>query len=107
MLKEKPTTKFPYVAAIKLVTGEEIIAKVISEEGGYHLDKPLAMVMAENPDNPQQTRVMFTPWMVAAGDKPVVVLKPHMLAITEAREDAAEQYTQAVDPQPVASYVKG
>jgi hypothetical protein len=95
MLVEKTPNHLPYVAAIKLITGEEIIAKVISEDGGYHLVSPLSMIMAENPDNPQQTRVMFTPWMVAADDKPIVVIKSHMLAITEARSDAREQYEAA------------
>lgn len=85
------------VVAIKLVTGEEVIARKLSDDDNHLIvSRPLAMVMAENPDNPQQTRVMFTPWMVAAGKDVVTIKNAHVVAVTAAREDAAEQYQTAI-----------
>ena len=98
MLKIKEPNVVPdYVGAFKLITGEEIIAQVTKETAtSYSFHKPLSMVMAENPDNPQQTRVMFTPWMVAAGDNDVEVLHQHIVAMSAARADASEQYKTAI-----------
>lgn len=96
MLVEKKTQD-SIVVAIKLITGEEILARRISDDDNHIIvSRPLAMVMAENPDNPQQTRVMFTPWMVAAGKEVVTIKNAHVVAVTPARDDAAEQYENAI-----------
>jgi len=96
MLVEKKSENTP-VVAIKLVTGEEVIARKLSEENdGIRIARPLAMVMAENPENPSQTRVMFTPWMVAAGKEMMTIKTIHIIAMVPARDDAAEQYEQAI-----------
>ena len=95
MLKEK---KSPLnIVALKLVTGEEIIATFVELDGGVlKVKSPLAMVMAENPDNPTQTRVMFTPWMVAASVTTFEIREQFIVSLVEAREDAASQYEQAI-----------
>lgn len=96
MLVEKKSENTK-VVAIKLVTGEEVIARRLSDDDGHIIvSRPLAMVMAENPDNPSQTRVMFTPWMVAAGKDVVTIKNQHIIAVVPAREDAADQYEQAI-----------
>ena len=96
MLKEKKSEN-SVVIAIKLVTGEEVIARKLSDDDQHIIvSRPLAMVMAENPDNPTQTRVMFTPWMVSAGKEVVTIKNVHVVAVSPAREDAADQYEQAV-----------
>lgn len=96
MLKEKKSEN-TVVIAIKLVTGEEVIARKLSDDDQHIIvSRPLAMVMAENPDNPTQTRVMFTPWMVSAGKEVVTIKNMHVVAVSPARHDAAEQYEQAV-----------
>lgn len=85
------------VVAIKLITGEEIIAYKLSDDDGHLMvSRPLAMVMAENPDNPAQTRVMFAPWMVAADKSQIAINNHHVVAVTTANKDAAEQYVEAV-----------
>ena len=85
------------IVALKLVTGEEIIAKFVEMENGIlKVKSPLSMVMAENPDNPTQTRVMFTPWMVAARVTTFEIREQFIVSLVEAREDAAIQYNQAV-----------
>jgi citrate synthase len=94
LVEKKKETKS--VVAIKLTTGEEIIATLLSDDDSVVMVKnPLAMVLAENPENPQQTRVMFTPWMVAADHGAVSIKNAHVVALTSAREDAVEQYENA------------
>ena len=97
MLVEKKSQN-TVVVSIKLVTGEEVIARKISDDDQHMIvSRPLAMVMAENPENPSQTRVMFTPWMVASGKDVVTIKNLHVVAVTPAREDAAEQYETAIN----------
>jgi len=96
MLVEKKSEN-TVVVAIKLITGEEIIARKLSDDDGHiMISRPLAMVMAENPDNPTQTRVMFTPWMVAAGKEMMTIRNAHVMVVVPARQDAVEQYEQAI-----------
>lgn len=86
------------IVAIKLITGEEVIARKLGDDANQvKVSRPLAMVMAENPDNPQQTRVMFTPFMVAAGKDIVSINRNHIIAMVDARPDAAEQYESAIE----------
>lgn len=85
------------IVAIKMITGEEVIARQLGTSGdAVMISRPLSMIMAETPDNPTQTRVMFAPWMVAAGKETVTIKNQHIIAISPAREDAAEQYEQAI-----------
>lgn len=96
MLVEKKTENSTIIA-IKLITGEEIIARKLSDDDNHIMvSRPLAMVLAENPENPAQTRVMFTPWMVAAGKDTMSINNVHVVAVTPARKDAADQYEQAI-----------
>ncbi len=98
MLVEKKSED-TVVVAIKLVTGEEIIARKnphAASPDEVRISRPLAMVMAENPDNPTQTRVMFTPWMVSAGKEIMDIKRIHIIAMVPARADAAEQYEAAI-----------
>lgn len=96
MLVEKKSED-SIVVSIKLVTGEEVIARKLSEDANQvRISRPLAMVMADSPDNPTQTRVMFTPWMVAAGKEMMNIKTQHIIAIVPARDDAADQYEQAI-----------
>lgn len=95
LVDKKPTNQ--EVMALKLITGEEIIARLIDSNGdSVKISRPLAMIMADNPDNPTQTRVMFTPWMVSAGSELLTLERRSVVAMCKAREDAAEQYEQAI-----------
>jgi hypothetical protein len=96
MLVEKKASD-QVVVAIKLISGEELIARRLSDDDNHIIvSRPLAMIMADNPDNPTQTRVMFTPWMVAAGKETMTIKNAHVIAVVPARADAAEQYEQAL-----------
>lgn len=99
MLKEKETTT-PEVRTIKLSTGEEIIAEFIEFSGTcMKVKRPLTLVLAEMPGAPQQTQVVFTPWMLALEAEAIVKIeRTHILSYAPARKDAAEQYVAATRP---------
>ncbi len=88
------------VQTIKLSTGEEIIATVVSS--GEHVltvKRPLALVLADMPGNPAQTQVMFTPWMLGVSETTEVDIDAkHIIARGPARKDAADQYATATRP---------
>ena len=96
MLHEKKATE-PTIMTMKLSTGEEIIALVVEfTPSEVKVKNPLAMVLAENPENPTQVRVMFTTWMAAAdNDATVSIRGSHIVAGALPKEAAAEQYRAA------------
>jgi hypothetical protein len=105
MLKEKNTATTElesHIVAVKLITGEEIIAKLdpASTNQLFKFQRPLAMVLGEVPGKPHQTQVMFTPWMLALDENEVAsVRNEHVVAIAAARKDAAIQYESATNPE--------
>jgi hypothetical protein len=96
MLKAKDTD----IQTLKLSTGEEIIAKIVhAGPNVISVTRPLALVLAEMPGNPQQTQVMFTPWMLGVTeDQEINIDGNHVIARAPARKDAAEQYVAATRP---------
>lgn len=102
MLKAKntETTLEGIVVTVKLITGEEIIAKLLPTENPhmFKFKRPLALVMGEVPGAPHQTQVMFTPWMLALDEnEPATIRHEHVLAMSPARKDAAQQYESATN----------
>jgi hypothetical protein len=98
MLKEK-AVKANAIVAIKLTTGEEIICQMVEPqtiESMLMVSRPLTMVMVEGDKSSQQMKVVFTPWMIAAGKDHVGINRQHVLAMVPAKQDAAAQYEQAV-----------
>lgn len=94
MLKEKNDGK---IETIKLVSGEEIIAKVVKTTDKHMVvSTPLLMVLSEMPGAPNQTQVVFTPWMMALSDNEEAKLSlMHIICHAPARKDAATQYESA------------
>lgn len=86
------------VGVFKLVSGEEVIARVVednSAQGSIRIKAPLSMIMVNDDGN--QGMVAFAPWVLGAADDAILEIKTANLVVTtEARADAAIQYSQAV-----------
>jgi len=96
MLVEKKDGLNGKAIAIKLLTGEEIIAHCVEDlNGELRIVNPLAMVMM--PGEEQEGMVMFAPWMLALDDDTVITI-PHdkYVVYVAARRDASQQYYGAV-----------
>lgn len=87
------------VGVLKLITGEEIIARIPEDNhphGSVQVKNPLAMVMMPSDDS-TQGMVAFAPWMLGVDeDTNISIDSSKIIAIAEARVDAASQYSQAV-----------
>lgn len=96
LLNLKKSTKPGDVVAFKLLTGLEIIGKLVSSnDKGFVLDRPVVLQMA--PGQGGQAHVTFGPFMIGCEleneyeiDYAKVLFPP-----VPAREDAAKQYLQA------------
>lgn len=91
------------IVTLKLITGEEIIARATYHDSltkVISVKNPLSMVMIPNEDN-NQGMVAFAPWMLSIGDDESVDIEPRSyIVVAVARPDAAEQYSRAVGEAP-------
>jgi hypothetical protein len=76
------------VLSIKLISGEEIIARFDSEAtDSMTISRPLAITMAGQ-------GLGMIPWMFLGGKDEVTLQKSHIIATMTAKKDAADQYVQ-------------
>lgn len=89
------------IATIKLVTGEEIITRVVEDRissGFIRVVNPLAMVMM--PGEGDQGMVAFAPWMLGIDDDtPITIDANKIIVACKARADASSQYSSAMGEQ--------
>jgi len=90
------------VVTMKLITGEEILARVVTHLGAtITIKNPLAMVMVPD-DSGNQGMVAFAPWVLGAEENvPLAIDLKNVLLLTKARSDAASQYASAVGEETV------
>lgn len=95
MLKNKTPKKM--TAAIKLVTGEEIIALVTSvTESTITIKCPLTLVMTMPEAGSDQGQVAFAPWMLGLDSSSELTLQlTRVVYYGPARTDAAIEYHAA------------
>lgn len=99
MLVSKQIDYTNRVVALKLITGEEVIARVTQvTDTTLTLKRPLSMVMMQGGEEDEsQGSVAFAPWMLAIPEDALVELsKDRIVYVHEARKDAAEQWVSAV-----------
>jgi hypothetical protein len=89
--------------AIKLVNGQEIIAKLTSIDGDkYSVERPYVLMLVR--DESGQPTVTFAPFAMGIDDETTYeVLRQHMItAPVAARGDAAKQYLQVTSKIEIA-----
>jgi hypothetical protein len=104
MLLEKPSNLEDKVISLKLVSGEEILAKCVKNDFDKRtktisIKQPLILVV----DSPRQktngqTHVSFEPWILSLSPAEVISLKTdHIVYLAEAGENAVIQYCKATE----------
>jgi hypothetical protein len=85
------------IMAIKLVTGEEIIACVKPVDGNtLEIMRPLTLVMTLPRPGEDQGQVAFAPWMLGLdSDHALRLPLTSIIYFGKAREDAAQEYISA------------
>jgi len=85
------------VKVLKLITGEEVIARVTEEENNLiSLVKPMILKMLASNTTTGQVGFALMPWMQAAKNEKVTISTEHILTEDEASEQTEKNYLQLV-----------
>lgn len=110
MLKENDLCRNNDIVTIKLISGDELIGKLIDKSDAYiKVNTPLLM-MIESQTNEiidpitqqkrqnNQNMVVFYPFMLGLPNKETIVLeKSKIIVMARARDDAAVQYRKSIN----------
>jgi hypothetical protein len=83
------------VKVLKLITGEEVIARVSEENNLITLEKPMTLQMVP-PTSTGQVGFALVPWMKAAKNDKVTISIEHILVTDEASDQTEKNYLQVV-----------
>ena len=86
------------VKVLKLITGEEVIARVSEEEHSdlLTLEKPMTLQMIPPTTSTGQVGFALVPWIKAAKNDKVTVSIEHILVTDEASDQTEKNYLQVV-----------
>ena len=85
------------VKVLKLITGEEIIARVTEEKNNLiSLEKPMILQMLAPTTSTGQVGFALIPWMKAAKNEKVTISTEHIIAEDEGSEQTQKNYLQLV-----------
>ena len=85
------------VKVLKLITGEEIIARVTEEKNNLiTLEKPMILQMLAPDRTTGQIPFALVPWMKAAKNEKVTISTEHIIAEDEGSEQTQKNYLQLV-----------
>lgn len=80
------------IVVLKLVTGEEVIAKQDPEKfnGGYMFNKPRTFSVVQ--DNTGNVRAGLIPWIMSDPDSDVLISDMHIVAMIDAPKSIVDSY---------------
>ena len=86
------------VKVLKLITGEEVIARVTEEKNVdlITLEKPMTLQMLPPNTSTGQVGFALVPWMKAAKNEKVIISTEHIIAEDEGSEQTKKNYLQLV-----------
>ena len=85
------------VKVLKLITGEEVIARVSEEHSNLlTLEKPMTLQMMPPNTSTGQMGFAMVPWMKAAKNEKVIISTEHIIAEDEASDQTEKNYLQVV-----------
>lgn len=81
------------IKIVKLLTGEEILAKVLpSSDHVVIMENPVRIVVMPNKIDPKTPNIGFAPWAEFSDDREFVVDKSHVVAIMTPIKEFVNQY---------------
>jgi hypothetical protein len=84
------------VKVLKLITGEEVIARITEEENNLiSLKQPMTLQMLP-PTSTGQVGFALVPWMKAAKSDKMTISIEHVLVTDEASDQTEKNYLQVV-----------
>ena len=85
------------VKVLKLITGEEVIARVSEESSNLlTLEKPMTLQMMPPNTSTGQVGFALMPWIRAGKNEKVIISTEHILTEDEASDQTEKNYLQLV-----------
>ena len=85
------------VKVLKLITGEEVIARVSEENSNLlTLEKPMTLQMIPPNTSTGQVGFAIVPWIKAAKNDKVTISTEHVLVTDEASSQTEKNYLQVI-----------
>ena len=85
------------VKVLKLITGEEVIARVTEESSNLLiLEKPMTLQMIPPTTSTGQVGFALVPWMKAAKNNKTTISIDHVLVTDEASDQTEKNYLQVI-----------
>jgi len=85
------------VKVLKLITGEEVITRIIEEENNLiTLKNPMTLQMIPPNTSTGQVGFALVPWMKAAKSEKATISIDHVLVTDEASDQTEKNYLQVV-----------
>ena len=85
------------VKVLKLITGEEVIARITEEENNLiTLKNPMILQMVPPTTSTGQIGFALVPWMKAAKNDKTTISIEHVLVTDEASDQSEKNYLQVV-----------
>ena len=84
------------VKVLKLITGEEVIARITEEENNLIILKTPMTLQMLPPTSTGQVGIALVPWMKAAKNEKVTISTEHILVEDEASDQSEKNYLQVV-----------
>ena len=85
------------VKVLKLITGEEVIARVSEERSDLiTLEKPMTLQMIPPTTSTGQVGFALVPWMKAAKNDKATISIEHVLVTDEASDQTEKNYLQVI-----------
>ena len=85
------------VKVLKLITGEEVIARVSEENSNLlTLEKPMTLQMMPPNTSTGQVGFAIVPWIKAAKNDKVTISMEHVLVTDEASNQTEKNYLQVI-----------
>ena len=80
------------VKVLKMISGEEVIARTKSENTLVILDKPLLLTQLPDPSQPGRVGLGLVPWILSAAEEDTVVSVDHIIAQLPAKPEIEKMY---------------
>ena len=83
------------VKVLKLITGEEVLARVEQKDTMFILDKPLTLQAVPNQQTGQMGFVLV-PWFISGKNENITISIDHIIAQDEPNDKSEKNYLAAV-----------
>tara|TARA_Y100000310_G_C20021091_1_gene507405 strand:+ start:129 stop:410 length:282 start_codon:yes stop_codon:yes gene_type:complete len=79
------------VKVVKLITGEEIVAKIKQDHDSLILERPMMLTQMQDPAS-GKVGMAFVPWLISATDEDIVISISHVITELSVKTEVEKMY---------------